>query len=293
MELTSGTATALVEKTADRIDVDGYRTGHVTSADGTTIGYRQTGSGPGVVILHGGARASQHYVTLANALADRFTVTIPDRRGRGLSGPVGENYSIYKETDDLRAVLQATGARNIFGHSAGAFIALQAAMELPIRKLAVYEPPVSIHGSIDFSFLPILEKALADGDGAAAFVIFLKGLRLNWMTRLPTWLLTPMARLMLHDADGQEMIDLLPTAIWEAKEVQRLDSTEKRYRTIRADTLLMSGGNSPAYLRDPLPILERIIPRARWVEYPRFDHLAPDQKEVDFIAARLTEFYCN
>ncbi len=35
---------------------------HVTSVDGTTIGYRQIGSGPGLVIIHGGARASQHYL---------------------------------------------------------------------------------------------------------------------------------------------------------------------------------------------------------------------------------------
>ena len=268
-----------------------YSEGQVISKDGTTIGYRQTGSGPGVVILHGGARASQHYLLLAKALAEWFTVYLPDRRGRGLSGPVGADYSIRKESEDLGAILQATGARRAFGHSAGGFIALETAIELPIEKLAVYEPPVSIHASIDFSFLPRLEQALADQDGAAAFVIFLKGLRLNWMTRLPSWLLVPMARQMLRDADGQEMIRLIPTAIWEAREVQRLDSTEARYATIRADTLLLSGSRSPAYLRASLPLLERIIPHARWVETRGFDHQAPDQKAPVQIAARLKEFF--
>jgi pimeloyl-ACP methyl ester carboxylesterase len=270
-----------------------YSLGEVISKDGTPIGYRQTGSGPGVVILHGGARASQHYLLLADALARWFTVTLPGRRGRRLSGPVGDGYSINKETEDLSAVLQATGARWVFGHSAGGFIGLEAAIELPIEKLAVYEPPVSMHGSIDFSFLPHLEKALADQDGAAAFVIFLKGLRLNWMTQLPFWVLYPMAHLMLRDADGQEMVRLIPTAIWEAKEVQRLDSTEKRYAAIRAETLLLSGSRSPAYLRDSLPILERIIPHARWIDFPGYDHQAPDQKAPGIIAARLKEFYCK
>lgn len=37
-----------------------YQTKSVTSKDGTTIGFRQFGHGPGVVILHGGALASQH-----------------------------------------------------------------------------------------------------------------------------------------------------------------------------------------------------------------------------------------
>ena len=60
------------------------------------IGYRQTGSGPGLVVLHGGMRAAQHYLVLAEALADGYTVYIQDRRGRGLSGPPGENYSKEK-----------------------------------------------------------------------------------------------------------------------------------------------------------------------------------------------------
>jgi len=49
----------------------------VTSKDGTTIGFRQLGHGPGVVILHGGALASQHYMKLGAALADQFTVYTP------------------------------------------------------------------------------------------------------------------------------------------------------------------------------------------------------------------------
>jgi len=70
-----------------------YRTDSVTS-DGTTIGYRQIGSGPGLILLHGGMQASQHYMRLATALSDAFTVYVPDRRGRGLSGPYGDQYAI-------------------------------------------------------------------------------------------------------------------------------------------------------------------------------------------------------
>src|SRR5438067_5501090 len=76
-----------------------YTTDSVTS-DGATIGYRQIGSGPGLILLHGGMQASQHYMRLAAALADAFTVYVPDRRGRGLSGPHGDQYSIAKECED-------------------------------------------------------------------------------------------------------------------------------------------------------------------------------------------------
>jgi pimeloyl-ACP methyl ester carboxylesterase len=64
-----------------------YTKGFVTSADGIRIGYRQLGSGPGVVLLHGGVNGSQHLMRLGIALAGTFTVYIPDRRGCGLSGP--------------------------------------------------------------------------------------------------------------------------------------------------------------------------------------------------------------
>jgi len=63
------------------------RSGAITSGDGTTIRYRTFGGGgPAVVLLHGGMQTSRNFRTLAALLADRFTVRIPDRRGRGLSG---------------------------------------------------------------------------------------------------------------------------------------------------------------------------------------------------------------
>src|SRR5579859_1864062 len=72
------------------------RIGHVTSQDGTVIGYRKFGHGPAIVVLHGSNVSGQDYTQLAEQLADAFTVYLPDRRGRGLSGPFGNDYGMRK-----------------------------------------------------------------------------------------------------------------------------------------------------------------------------------------------------
>jgi pimeloyl-ACP methyl ester carboxylesterase len=120
-----------------------YTTSSVTSQDGTTIGYRQLGHGPAVVLLHGAMESAQSHMQLAEALAATFTVYLPDRRGRGLSGPYGKDYSIRKNVEDMDALLTKTGAHYVFGVSSGAIIWLQAALTLPaIHKAAIFEPPL-------------------------------------------------------------------------------------------------------------------------------------------------------
>jgi pimeloyl-ACP methyl ester carboxylesterase len=154
-----------------------YMTGSVTSTDGTVIGYRQLGSGPGVILLHGAVSSSQLFMKLGTALSDSFTVYIPDRRGRGLSGPFGENYGIQKEVEDLDALLNKTDTHNVFGLSAGALIVLQATLHVPlINKAALYEPPLDIDNSIlkVESFVPRFDREIAEGRVAEAMVIFIK-----------------------------------------------------------------------------------------------------------------------
>src|SRR5579863_3524736 len=102
-----------------------YTLGSVVSRDGTTIAYRTFGHGPGIIAVHGGAQAAQNFTKLATALSDVFTVYVPDRRGRGRSGPPGHNYGLQAECDDIDALLTATGSHNVFGLSSGALIALQ------------------------------------------------------------------------------------------------------------------------------------------------------------------------
>src|SRR5674536_392631 len=84
-----------------------FTSSSVTSSDGTIIGYRQLGSGSGIILVHGGASASQSYMKLGALLSDTFTVYIPDRRGRGLSGPFGLSLIHISEPTRLLSISYA------------------------------------------------------------------------------------------------------------------------------------------------------------------------------------------
>ena len=262
----------------------------VISADGTKIGYRQIGKGAGLVVMHGGLRASQHYERLARALADQFTVYIPDRRGRGLSGPAGENYSYVTEVEDLDAILQKTGARMVFGHSGGGLFALEAALKLSIDKMVLYEPAVSINGSLPLGWLSELDEAINRKDYAEAMVKVIQGLPLNWMSKMPHWALYPLFSLMLRGKQGAEIAELLSTGSREGREALRLDSTYQRYRVIKTETLLLGGAKSPAFLLNILSVLTETLPHAKMMVLPNVDHTAPDEDAPETVAAVLKPF---
>jgi pimeloyl-ACP methyl ester carboxylesterase len=123
--------------------VDGQRH-QVTSADGTTIGLLTAGTGPDLLLVHGGMGCVESWAPLWDRLARRYRVTAMDRRGRGTSGDA-QPYDFRCEFADITAAaagLAAGGRVDVFGHSIGATFALGAAAGgAPIRRLALYEPP--------------------------------------------------------------------------------------------------------------------------------------------------------
>ena len=154
-------------------------TGSVLSKDGTRIGYLRVGQGPAVVLLHGSNESARSHTRLALALADAFTVYLPDRRGRGLSGPHRPDHGIRTEVEDLQAVLTGSGAQKVFGVSIGALIALEAARTQPaIRKIAAYEPALLMDTTRYTGWVARFDREMAQGDVAAAEITSLYGLDL-------------------------------------------------------------------------------------------------------------------
>ena len=122
----------------------------VTSRDGTTIAFEQSGRGPAIVLVGGTLGDRSQQAPLAALLAERFTVLNYDRRGHGESGD-SEPYAVERELEDLGAVLDAAGEPSlVYGTSGCAVLALYAAaagLAPRIRKLALWEPPFVVGAS--------------------------------------------------------------------------------------------------------------------------------------------------
>jgi pimeloyl-ACP methyl ester carboxylesterase len=277
-----------------------YDTGFVRSQDGTTIGCRRLGHrGPAVILLHGGMQAAQNYMRLARFLAADFTVCVVDRRGRGLSGPHGTDYRVEREVEDVRALVAQTGATRIFGLSSGALVALRSALETPaLERVALYEPPLSLNGSVNAAWLPRFDREIAAGHPAAAVVTVLKGLGVDPVfTRLPRAVLVPAVavgtRLQRMSAPGDVAIaDLIPTQRFDMKIVEELADTLGAYADLPSDVLHLGGSKSPAFLVTALDALEGTLPRRRLVTFPGLDHGGPDDDgDPETVGAVLREFF--
>ena len=284
-----------------------YTTVSVTSNDGTVIGYRQMGNGPGIILVHGAVMSSQLFMKLGTALSDTFTVYMPDRRGRGLSGPFGDDYGIQKEVEDLDAILKKTEAHNVFGLSAGALIALEAALYLPaIHKAALYEPPLDIDNSImmGHSFLPRFDQEIADGKMAEAMVTFTKDFarhvepRESLLGILPRFLLVRVfKRFLRNDAENVKGDDvpfqaLLPTFHFDNQLVVETKGTLENFKAVRAEVLLLGGSESPSNLKHTVDALSNTLPNVERIELLGLDHAsATDRGKPERVARELRRFF--
>jgi pimeloyl-ACP methyl ester carboxylesterase len=116
------------------------------TVNGTELHYEVRGTGPPVLLIMGATGDGGHFDTLAELLADEFTVITYDRRGNGRSpAPAGwETTSPEEQADDAAALLEAlgTGPAAIFGTSAGGTFALCLLVRHPgwVRGAILHDP---------------------------------------------------------------------------------------------------------------------------------------------------------
>ena len=184
---------------------------------------------------------------------------VPDRRGRGMSGPYGDAVTrvVDREAADIRAVIAQVGARDLFGLSTGALVSLGSVLgTTSVTRLALYEPPLSVGGSIALGWMGRYEREIAAGKTSSALITVMRGLRVDRiMSRVPH-AVAPLMDWMLHrerPAPGDVAIrDLVPTFHYDVGIVEETADRVGDYASVQADVLLIGGGKEPGVSR-PLP----------------------------------------
>ena len=127
---------------------------HTASTDAGRIFARVGGSGPPLVLLHGFPETGAMWHRIAPALAETFTLVIPDLRGYGWSSaPASHGGSAYTKRvmgADIVALMEDLGHASFrfAGHDRGARVAYRLALDQPgrIERLALLDivPTVAV-----------------------------------------------------------------------------------------------------------------------------------------------------
>ena len=243
---------------------DAPAVGHVTSRDGTRIGFHRSGEGPPLVLLHGATGAHWSFRYILPSLVGRFTLYAVDRRGRGESGDA-DGYTIEREFEDVAAIVESLDEpADVFGHSYGATVALGAAPVTPgISKLVLYEgsPGISV---VPDEHLDRIEELVERGEREEALVY-----------ALGLFGLTPEEVEQLRGAPSW------PVRVSAAHTVAREVRAEQDYRldphglaSVAAPVLLLLGGESPGWAREATEQIRAALPVARVAVLPGEGHAA-------------------
>ena len=250
------------------------------SADGTRIGFVELGSGPPLVIVHGGVGRAEHWLAVAERLARRFTCHVLDRRGRGRSGDA-DAYAIEREAEDVSAVLGAAGpGAHLLGHSYGSICSLEAARRTPPARLVLYEPPLLVSAANAERLATRYAELIGRGEPDEALAFFLRegpevpDEMIAALRSTPVW---------------PQMVEVAPTLTRELHAIGRIDADFERYRGIAVPTLLLVGRLSPKGLQDASLRLEQLLPGARTLWLEDQAHVA-NMAAPDALARGVAEF---
>ena len=262
--------------------MDGTRH-YITSADGVDIGLLTAGSGPGLLLVHGGMGTIESWRGVWAELTRHRRVTAMDRRGRGSSGD-GRSYALDREFADVAAVAivlagDQGGPVDVAGHSIGATCVLgAAALGAPFRRLVLYEPPGP--PTVPGDWAERITAMIADGQvGRAAF---------SFLTEIIG--LTQAEVEALRDAPGSR--DVLPIiAATMPREARALATADLpgAARQVSQPVLLLLGETSPPWARQIIAELAAVLPAATVTQLPGVGHEALDQAP-DRLAAELDRF---
>ncbi|APF41814.1 hypothetical protein BHE16_07700 [Neomicrococcus aestuarii] len=238
--------------------------------------------------------------SLAVRLGKEWGVDVYDRRGRGGSTEQPSYYNLDLEISDLATMMRATGARNLFGHSLGGSVVLNAVQSftghgtaspktvpggkaafgdsfedptLIPAKLAVYDAALNIDGSLDAGWLTQVQSAAADGKWHHAIAHVQRGMKtLPTLSKVPEPILAALVLLTRPTPFGKRVKTLLPTGVGELSAALTEEDHAEDFASLPEGTRFMAGSLSPEYFRVTAQRLHAVVSGSTYEESPKLWH---------------------
>lgn len=247
------------------------------------------GEGPVLVLLHGTGSATHSWRDLLPLLAENFTVVAPDLPGHGFTAmPPPAGLSLRGMAVRVAALLAELKIEPavVVGHSAGAAIAIQMAIE----SLSTPGLIVSINGALK----PIRRAGLFSPLAKLLFLNPLAPRLFSWRARAPG------ATLRLLENTGSR-IDARGVALYErlfqsSGHVEatlgmmaswNLDDMPARLRRLDTASIFVSAADDKAVPASDAAEFAIMVQNSEALRLPRGGHLAHEENPVEF-AALLT-----
>ena len=257
----------------------------IHSQDNTPIAYETTGSGPLLIIVTGALNTHNFGVPgeMVPFLQDNFTVLSYDRRGRGQSGDTLP-YAIEKEIQDLATLIDHNGGKAfLYGHSAGAALALYTAAEYPdkVLKVAAYEPPLGggwFEKIMTDLLMRQIQKQVAQGKNLAVVLRFMRFVGMDEQLIKDT----------LASEHGHTVIDMAGTIVYEA-EIQKASKAflQNQAASLPMPILMLAGTKSFKTTLAIIASFTKVIPHAESLILEGQTHSV----EPEVISPILQEFF--
>jgi pimeloyl-ACP methyl ester carboxylesterase len=235
---------------------------------GARLRFRETGSGPPVLLLHGWTLGLEMWDPQTAALSQEFRMVRVDRRGFGLSTG---RASVADDAADVVALCAHLGIGRValVGMSQGSRVAVRTAATEPalISCLVLDGPsPAIVDSSAPDPDLPLAQfRQLAQRDGIDAF--------------RRAWARHPMTELHTRDLDTRVLLSRLLARyrgedLLQTPEPAAAGATWPALESIAQPTLVICGESDVSSRRSAATLIAQKAPAAEVFQVPGAGHLA-------------------
>jgi len=261
-------ATAVIVSSVS-VGAQSIRTGKTAGG----IAYDVQGSGPPIVLLTGSNLDRRMWTREAAWLSKTHTVVRYDLRAHGKSDTAAKEFTHLGDLIDVLDTLKIEKA-TLIGLSAGAFIALDAALDLPnrVERMVLAGPGVSGYtGKVPPSFPPEMYAAIQAKDYRRVSEFLLKS---------PVFAVVPESQALVRQmVTENERLRTVDRALMKMQQ-----PTNGRLEQVRVPTLVIVGEND-LFQRDHADLLAARVPGARLVVVPGGTHIVNLSSPKAFQAA--------